>query len=373
MQAFLAMASSWLEGDASEIEENYTSLPVDFHTFVTSKEFLNKEGALYDPIMQDLIELNNGSYVEAVLTGGIGSGKTTIALYTNAYQLYLLSCYRNPHKSFNLDPASEIQFIFQSINASLAKQVDYQRFRSMIAAAPYFQQHFRFEKDIESKLVFPNRIEVVPVSGMETAAIGQNVIGGIIDEMNYMAIVENSKANIDGGTYNQAIALYNSISRRRKSRFMQNGSLPGVLCLVSSKRYPGQFTDMKQEEAKTDSTIFVFDKRVWDVKPEDYTQGWFPAFIGDTKRKPRILDDGEPIRPKDRDLVIQIPVEYKKDFERDILNAMREIAGVSTLATTPFFIETDKVSSCFGKTVNILSRSTTCFDNEKLKVFLDDI
>jgi hypothetical protein len=96
----------------------------------------------------------------------------------------------NPHRVYGQDSAAELLFIFQSINARLAKGVDYNRFKAMIEGSPYFAQHFPFNKSIESKMVFPNRIEVMPVSGSDTAAIGQNVIGGLIDELNYMAVIE---------------------------------------------------------------------------------------------------------------------------------------------------------------------------------------
>ncbi|APD18895.1 hypothetical protein [Vibrio phage J14] len=48
------------------------------------------------------------------------------------------------------------------------------------------------------KLKFPNRIFVRAISGEDTAAIGQNVIGGIIDEINFMGLVEDSKKRLTG-------------------------------------------------------------------------------------------------------------------------------------------------------------------------------
>jgi hypothetical protein len=51
-----------------------------------------------------------------------------------------------------------------------------------------------------------------------------------------------------------------------------------------------------------------------------------------------------------------IPNEYKVDFEKDIMNALREIAGVSTLARYPFFVEQDKVSLAFKKNVTSLQQ-----------------
>ena len=54
---------------------------------------------------------------------------------------------------------------------------------------------------------------------------------------------------------------------------MVQGKIPGLLCLVSSRRYPGQFTDVKEAEAKKEidmtdkSTIYVYDKKAWEIKP----------------------------------------------------------------------------------------------------------
>lgn len=308
------------------------------------------------------------------------TGKSTAALYATAYQLYLLSCYKNPHAQFGLDPSSEIVFIFQSINAKLAKTVDYDRFKSMLEKSPYFREKFPFNKDIVSELLFPNRIIVKAVSGSETGAIGQNVIGGIIDEVNFMAVVENSKSSKDGGTYDQAVALYNSIARRRKSRFMSGGRLPGLLCLVSSKRYPDQFTDRKEQEALREielygkTSIYIFDKRAWEVRPEGSFSGdWFPIFIGDESRRPRVLREGERLAPQDEHLKMLIPEEYRLEFETDLMNALRDIAGVSTLATHPFIVNREAISNAQRETNIAFSREEVDFHSTQLQIYPEEL
>ena len=250
-------------------------LPVDVQTFVESPYFLNRRGTLYPAVMEELRELNSGKYVEAVLTGAIGTGKSTVALFTTAYQLYVLSCLKDPHGLFNLDPSSEIVFAFQSLTKDLAELIDYERFRAMLTDSPYFNQHFPFSKKIKSEMLFPNRIVVRPLSGDVNAAIGSNIFGAILDEINFMARVEQSKSAVDGGLFDQAVEMYNSIVRRRKSRFMAaRGRLPGMVCLVSSKRYPGEFTDRKQLEAREElartgkTGIFVYDRTLWQIKPK---------------------------------------------------------------------------------------------------------
>ena len=355
-----------------ENEEKYKWEPVGVQEFVESPNYMDRRGEVYPAVMQELVNINSGQYQELVATGGIGSAKTTIALYTIAYQVYLMSCLRNPHRLFGLDTASELLIIFQSLNAAIAKD-SFSRFTSMVENSPYFQNHFMFNKELKSRLVFPNRIEVRPISGQESGAIGQNVIGGLIDELNYMSIVEKSKQSVDKGTYDQAVALYNSIARRRKSRFMKNGKMPGMLCLVSSKRYPGQFTDIKEEEAKNDPTIYIYDKRVWDVKPEGTFSGeTFFVFVGDETRKPKVLEEDEQVPDEDRHLVMAIPVEFRDDFDgpgADIINALREIAGVSTLARHPYFANTNAVAAGMGTHESIFSQEDIDFVQTKAAVY----
>ena len=342
---------------------------VGVRKFVEDPSYMNAPKVLWPRVMRELEEMNSGKYVESVLTGGIGVAKTTIALYCQAYQLYLMSCLRNPHEEFNLDPASEIVIVFQSLNANLAKSVDYERFRAMISSAPYFKRHFRFEEGTLSQMKFPRRIIVKPVSGQETGAIGQNVIGGIIDEVDFMAVVEKSKASRDGSVYDQAVQNYNAIARRRESRFMQLGELPGMLCLVSSKNYPGGLTDRKVEEAGANHRIFVYDKRLWDIDPDRFCGDKFRVFVGDETRKPRILREDEIVAERDERLVVAVPVEYEHQFNNDLVKSIRDIAGYSTQALHPFILNTDAVAECFGVAPSIASREECDFEHTKLQLF----
>ena len=374
-RAFLKQAIYKAEhhGDTRDLEwaANLKTFPVDIREFIESPKYMDAKGVIYESLFAELEECNNGQYQEAVFTGAIGTGKTTLALYSIAYQLYIISCMKSPHKPFGLDPATEIEFIFQSISGALAKDVDFDRFKAMIENSPYFQTKFMFDKNILSQMKFPNRIIVKPVSGSELGSIGQNVIGGVIDELNFMAVIEGSKKADDTGTYDQAVELYNSIARRRKSRFMVQGRMPGLLCLVSSKRFPGQFTDRKfdemQEELATtgETSIFYYDKRVWDIRPDKFRRSqWFNIFIGDITRKPFIIESKkqlEGIAKQDEHLIDTIPEEYRTDFKQDILKALRDIAGKSTMATAPFILNVEAVADSFRDFESIFSRESCDF------------
>lgn len=333
--------------------------PVSVEQFLFGKEYLNREEVIWPELMPALIETCNPDgdrlglkYYEAVLTGGIGVAKTQQATYGLAHQIYLLSCYRDPHLLLGQDPSAEIMFIFQSLNGKVARD-GYTRFRELLGSSQYFRDNFDFRRDIESKMIFPHRIEVAPVTGEVTATIGQNVLGGLIDEVNFMMRTEKSKKATNGGDFDQALELYNSIDSRRRSRFMDMGVIPGRLYLCSSKNYPGQFTDKKRDQARTNPNIYYSDVRVWELRPNKFSGKKFWLFLGDTSRRPFIVDEKHPA-PRDakaKGLLDQIPVEYIDKFREDIYQAMREIAGHSTLATSPYMPNTEAIAAAFRKSV----------------------
>ena len=87
----------------------YKHLPVSMKVFLENRFYLgwNKEN-IYPKVKEALIEINSGKYFEAVLTGGIGVAKTTIAIYSTLFQLYLLSCLESPQEEYGLDPGKEV-------------------------------------------------------------------------------------------------------------------------------------------------------------------------------------------------------------------------------------------------------------------------
>ncbi|MEG1729566.1 MAG: hypothetical protein RR280_08515 [Bacteroidaceae bacterium] len=343
---------------------HYIRRPVDPITFLYDENYLGKKGEIYAEVEVAYLELNSGDYDEAVMTGGIGSAKTSLALYSQAYQLYLLSCLRNPQLTYGLDKATEILMVFQSLNEDTAADVDYQRFYNLISASPYFQEVFPYDKGVKSFLRFPHNIECLPVGAGDTATIGRNVIGGIIDEINFMKIKEKD----DGTIHNQAVELYNTVARRRKSRFMQGGKMAGLLCVVSSKKLPDEFTDKKMEEAKRNPRIYVYDKRVWDVKPDSFGKERFRIHIGTEAMRPRILKEGEIVREEDQQFIDLIPMEFYDEFVEDIVKAVRDIAGHTTLATVPFMSNAKKVVAAFSERKNLAVTPRVDFVETKLQL-----
>jgi hypothetical protein len=318
--------------------------------FLESPRYLNAKSVLYPKNVETYEEICLSGKPETILTGAIGWGKNTLVSHVNAYFVYLLSREESPHSFLGLDdPSSEILIVYQSDTLASASDIGYDRFRALVENSPYFNERFPFDRKLKSSTVFPNRIEVLPVAGDGAGVRGRNVVSACIDELAYMETVEKSRRSSGmDGRFDQAEMLYAIIARRRISRFLRDGSMPGHLFLVSSKNHRGQFLERKIREAKQHpERIALYDRRLWDVDPDRYCGETFRVFVGDSLRNPRVLLDAEVVPESDRDLVEFVPVEMRPQFETDPFGATRDLVGVSTNAVHPFMLRSDLVAACF--------------------------
>jgi hypothetical protein len=337
----------------------YRRKPVSIEEFMYDPFYLGLSRTDVFPAVHDAcIELDSGKYVEAVLKGAIGVGKSTIANIMLARAIYKISCMRNPQQTFGVQAKSSLVFTIQSVRFNTAKKAVFEEFGRYINNSPYFTKIYPYDKKINSQMIFPqHNLSILPVSSSSTGAISMNVLGGILDEMNFMSKIENSKSAEAGedGTFDQARRLYETLSRRRRSRFIKKGKLPGVLFLISSSRFPDDFTEKKAKEAMgwggTDPSIFVYSIANWEAKRRDtFSAEEFRVLVGNTVIRSKILAKDE-IVPEGLQ-VINVPMDFYTEFEKDIDGSIRDFAGITTLATKPFILKRNAIYDCMQAAEN---------------------
>ena len=349
----MGKASPRLYSAISKME--WTQEPVDLERFVRDPYYLgNTCDTLYPRLLEDLKELYaDGTYREAIFTGAIGWGKTFTASIGLCYLLHTIGCMRDPHRSFGIAPNSNISIVCLSVNEALATKVAYENIASKIEASPWFQEHFPFKKT-KKELRFPKQVWVAARATTDNSVLGLNVIGGMLDETNFMRTRKADDPRFIQG--NQAENLYNAMQRRMKSRFERKGKLPGILFVVSSKQTEEDFTAKRVHESAADPTIFVRDYALWDVKPSHYYSGdWFHVLVGNESTPSRMLRPEED--PKEVESVmgegcvlIAVPEEYRHDFEKDLEGATRDLAGVATVAVSPYLSRREKIEEAIDYT-----------------------
>lgn len=307
---------------------------VDMEEFLESPEYMGQKGFVRPLVKYELEQIfANPNYIEVVLSGSTGWGKSYTSRMIVSRMLYQLSMLWNPQAEYDLSPGSLIIFPLQSVTTGLSKKVLFDPLQAEIAGSKYFRENFPFDKRITSELKFPHQINVIPISGSELATLGLNVYGGIISEANYFSVVENSKLlKAQGGesqVFDQAERSYTNIIQRMKNRFQSRGKVPGLMVLDSAVHYPGDFLSRKKENARFDPSIYVAEHAIWEVIPKDkLSPGTFLVEIGDSSRSSRIIASENLAVPDAR--IIEVPIDYLRDFERDIEFALRDFAGIVT-------------------------------------------
>jgi hypothetical protein len=334
--------------------------PVSIHEFLDSTDFLAATDlVLWPEVRQAIIDINENwwkgpkyAIQEALLMGATATGKSEIAKVTLAYHVHLLHCLRQPQLVYGLPSSTSIIFVIQAAKPHVTKRILYTPLRVYIEAMPWFQKYARPTKLIEAEMFFTEKnIRVVQGGSDADAILGEAIIGGAVDEVNFMQVVEQSKrAEVSeggrGGRYDQAQNLHDTLTRRRKGRFMYNGPSIGIISLSSSTRYRNDFTDRRKKQIEDNNIqgCYIYDKAQYDVWPEDrYCGDKFRLLIeNEAAADVRVLGDEE--RAAEGATVIEIPVEYRENFDIDSAGALRDIVGRSVKSINPFLRRREKVN-----------------------------
>ncbi len=333
-------------------------VPVGIEEFVGNEEFLGNRIQIWPALMADLKALNPDVLVgevpvhEAFLGGATGTGKSTLAKITLLYQLYLLSCFRDPRALFGLDPTTRIVFPLMSTSPDVTRRVLYEPLREMFESMPYTQKHLTWDRRRSSTLEIEGGIHVVPLIANQESILGQAVIGAILDEVNFMRIVRSSTRVAgprgQGGHYDQAEEIYKEIAQRRKSRFLNPAISIGCNVVSSSTRYQGDFLDRRIREVEDigRQNVVVRQHKRYEVAPQSlYCGETFSLLVGGTRRRTQILEDNE--APPEGAQVEQVPIEYRDEFRRDPERALQTIMGIAVESITPFIGQREKIIDAF--------------------------
>ncbi len=347
-----AMLQKLEQGDPSTLkaflEKDYDEAPVSIERFIEDDEYLgeilkapNGSSLVYDYWHRALKMIANSNAVEVILTGPIGSGKSTIVDIYMAYILHCMLCLRDPFEYYQLVRAQPITLLFFSLSKDLSSVGLFKGFMELLLHSPWFRKRGVLGGGVKNQILrFPHKnidyslgAPKVPGQGI----VGRNVIAGGLDEISEVTSAKEIEAGASqdfAGT--KALQIYEKVARRMESRFLQGGRQPGKLFLVSSKQDEAAFIERYVEKVKGSPHVLIFDDPIWEIKPKKMFSGvTFPVAIGDKYRESRIMveDDNEDELESQGYDVIYVPIEFKRSFELDVNGALRDIAGISSSTT----------------------------------------
>lgn len=330
--------------------QDYDEIPVSIDEFLRDDYYMGQvynNGQNIYPfwrgVLHDFYHNNPDKAFELCLTGCIGSGKSTIASIALTYLIYRTLCLKNPQKFYGLSGNSPIVFVVMNLTLDLAYSGLYSLIVEGIKMSPWFCERVEIRGQYNYSIEFPKNISLMAGS-QTTHTIGKNVLGAVLDEVNFSKAPKGSK--------NSVLDMYRNIRRRLESRFLKAGRIPGAIILVSSKNDELDFLDQYIQSIKNQKTTWVVDKAIYDIKPpETYVGTKFKVAVGDKTKASRIVheEEDEGILIEQGYNIIEVPTEYRVAFEQDINEALKDISGISSVSTNKLIPYAGKLEACISK------------------------
>ena len=367
------MANHKTEDLINAITESYWQLekdcwksrPVDIETFIEDEYYLGKiygKGNLFPYWKRVLKKVYPNPfhcpYEEVILSCAIGSGKSVVTSVSIVYELYKLLMLKDANKYYNLLDIDTIVFMLFAATQGTATDVNWGYISNILAVSPFFLEHLDFRETKAQFIELTSHIGI-QIGSRAHKALGKAVLSAVLDEGNF-GLVQDQVQN-----------TYNAIMRRRGSRFKQGFKTPGIVWLVSSPQNSSDFINERIQKAEGNPKVLIMDNvPIWDVKAEKikYCGRTFPVFLGDEVQDPQILDSDNEALNYPSDLIIHVPVEYRTDFESDLLDAIRDIAGRRVASSMNVFksyaqlIKTFRKSNLFKTDTIPVNLGTTLHD-----------
>lgn len=310
---------------------------------------------------------------QVIISGALGTGKSTMAVLIIIRIIYELSCYKHISALFNLFGVSRIAFAYLSVTKEQAQNTGFSLLVEWIDSIPYFKEMFKRKSGVDSMVIWPEERMIVTFGSVANHFIGMNLIGSILDEANFFS--GRSKEDAEYTMNSKVASLYTQIMTRSESRFIINGLNHSMSILVSSSTVSSSFTEARIEKAKNDSHTMVMSPALWEVKPWNYKGKMFFVYVGGDNIEPFILEDLDDINlvlsvkkiapfynlslddayrllPADiKSRVIRVPEEHRQSFQGDIVIALQDIAGYSVSAANRLFTSETAYNRCVSSSM----------------------
>ena len=323
----------------------YRELPPRIDAFYRDREFLGsstEEGqrlfAVWRQVLGEIFPNPFYSpYLEVIMTGAIGTGKSSIAVIGMLYDLCKVLCLEKPQEHFKLLNTTIIAFALMNVTKDLARAVNLDMVHAYLTESPYFKRLLRTKRSAWHPTLFPRNIDIVAGSRFDQTT-GRSVISVLLDEVNFQTKIKD-----------QAINNYHSIRTRMESRFLgKERSYPSHMWLVSSKSDETGWLTQHVEKTKALAHVKVVDLKIWDAVKDKgiYSGETFKVFIGDQRRDPFIVRHADEVRGFDDAFLLDVPIEYQERFELDLPRSLQELAGTGTFSSNKFLSSSELIEEC---------------------------
>jgi len=313
----------------------YKKLPPTIDEFIENDYYLgNVARNLYPFWREQLRDIFptpiHTRYPILVITGSIGSGKSTFSRICAEYQMCRLDHLIDVHRSLGIMPGKKLVFQFLMPNKANADVEFPGTIANWNELSPYFNGGMMYGMD---------RYELATQGLRGLGAIGRDVIFYVLSELNFIG-------------YEKAFDLLDTALKRWTSRFQRFTDYFGQVIIDTSSKDSDSIAEDFAANNPYGDKVKLIHTREWTVKKHlnyYFKHGSFKVYTGDSLHSPFIVSDTNPVLPEmDQERVLDVPEELRPDFEFSLEKALMDKAGVAIQATDRYITDFSKIESCFN-------------------------
>ena len=342
------------QGESSEIQDQldniiYKYKPPTIEEFLTEK-YIGDLANYYkedSPWKRDLLKVFNpdGNILEWVLTGAIGTAKSSNSILAHCYNLFRLNCLKSPQAFMGTNaPGKALVFYFMSVTLKKVEETLLEPITSIIDYCPcyvkvknkdefgdYINQDNFIVPYVQTKdtLEFPNIVRV-KCGSKDYHNLGDDIVSASLDEAEFRR----------GSNTEDVFETYSGIIERIRSRFI-NRIEYCLMTLVSS--IGGETgimnTYVREKQSSKDKTTHISQYAIWDIKPpeikDESMRGNFYVLAGTKTHPSKLLDVEESERHTKGEFplpvgcsVVEVPRAYLSQFKMNVEMSLRNLAGL---------------------------------------------
>lgn len=326
---------------------------------------------IYDWVKEDFCNIldNKKYYSHVVQYGSTRLGKSFLTILLIVYVIIYVHHLRDMAMYYNLAGGTSLSLYILSFNYDKTYQLYLQPIYNLLNDSKRFkqvkfqdqvyveQQKYGCDTIVYSKaalvgeITLSSNLKLVMGNNDALSIIGNNILMGVISEIAFF--IEN-----DGATEDQIFRLYSDLIDRINATV---GKSYLAFTLLDTSANDAEST-IENYILKTlrykDDTYFKWRKR-WDV-PElvnkffpiyKDTKETFPICIGDGSIPPKIIYNKNEIQDIPTNLLLEVPIDAKDAFERNLIKSIKDIAGQPTTNESKFIQKNSLIDNIFENTL----------------------
>jgi len=348
-------------------ERDFKERPVTIKELLCGDKYfgsLTNSGKLIYPIWHEkLTEISEeDSKYLIILTGAIGTGKTSGAVFGAADVMQKLLCLKDPWGFFGLSGGRKMSIVFFNLTKSLSETRAFGILQSHLLASEWFRGRpgaVIKGRAPDQRIEFPLfEYTLASPYAQGFGIIGADVVMAIMDEVDAPGVSKQQRVRV--------LQAYETAVRRFESRFVNPvyKETLGKFFLVASKQAELSFLQTFIAQRKNSPSVFVVDLPFWITKTKGALSGrTFAVMVGDVYVPSRIVTSVAEKRQVSLDghQILDVPIEFYDAFDLDIKSALRDIAGISVAEMRRFklFASEKIVAECYDDTKECPVSKTT--------------